>query len=199
MSNLLQINPKKRNTFVRFCLILGLCIGTYYLGTQSKNNPNMSNLLNAKDEIIFELNNKYNKLVIEHEKSQALIKATTDEVKRLAHELKEYKNNPQVELIFNESNNNLGVSIVSDHIKANEAFSSMAYCDSDDFTKSFIQNLQDNNISVNLYSDGKHFSINAKEEVSKCIHLLYDYDSPYGLPRKRALAMLHLYYCQHNR
>ena len=74
-----------------------------------------------------------------------------------------------------------------------------AYCDSDDFTKSFIQNLRDNNISVNLYSDGKHFSINAKEEVSKFIHLLYDYDSPYGLPRKRALAMLHLYYCQHNR
>ena len=132
MSNLLQINPKKRNMFIRFCLILGLCIGTYYLGTQSKNNPNMSNLLNAKDEIIFELNNKYNKLAIEHEKSQALIKATTDEVKRLAQELKEYKNNPQVELIFNESNNNLGVAIVSDHIKANEAFSSMAYCDSDD-------------------------------------------------------------------
>lgn len=61
------------------------------------------------------------------------------------------------------------------------------------------QNLQSNNISVNLYSDGKHFSINAKEEVSKFIHLLYDYDSSYGLPRKRALAMLHLYYCEHNR
>ena len=50
-----------------------------------------------------------------------------------------------------------------------------------------------------VYYGGKRFSINAKEEVSKFIHLLYDYDSPYGLPRKRALAMLHLYYCQHNR
>ena len=74
-----------------------------------------------------------------------------------------------------------------------------AYCDSDNFIKTFIQNLQSNNISVNLYSDGRHFSINAKEEVSKFIHLLYDYDSSYGLPRKRALAMLHLYYCEHNR
>lgn len=74
-----------------------------------------------------------------------------------------------------------------------------AYCDSEDFIKSFIQNLQDNNISVNLYSDGKHFSINAKEEVSKFINLLYNYDSYYGLPRKRALAMLHLYYCQRNK
>ena len=74
-----------------------------------------------------------------------------------------------------------------------------AYCDSDNFLKELIQILQHNDISVNLFSDGKRFAINAKEEVSKFIHLLYDYDSSYGLPRKRALAMLHLYYCEHNR
>ena len=74
-----------------------------------------------------------------------------------------------------------------------------AYCDSPKFTEQFIKILEYNNIKVNLYADGKHFSINSKEEVAKFIELLYKYDSSYGLPRKRALAMLHLYYIKHNR
>lgn len=132
MSNLLQINPKKRNMFLRFCIILGLCIGTYYLGTQSRNNPNMSNLIQAKNEIIAELNDKYKKLSTEYKKSQELINATTSEIKRLTQELKEYKQNSEDELIFNEANDNLGLAIVSDHIKTNESFSAIPYCDSDD-------------------------------------------------------------------
>lgn len=74
-----------------------------------------------------------------------------------------------------------------------------AYCDSLEFTNTLIDVLKNNNIKVNLFEDGKNFAINAKEEVSKFIQLLYNFDSPYGLPRKRALAMLHLYYVFHNR
>lgn len=73
------------------------------------------------------------------------------------------------------------------------------FCDSIDFTNSLIDILSEYNIKVNLYSDFKHFSINAKSEVSKFIDLIYSYDSPLGLPRKRALAMLHNYYINHNR
>ena len=74
-----------------------------------------------------------------------------------------------------------------------------AYCDSPNFTNTFIQIMNDNNIKVNLFKDGKHFAINAKEEVYKFIKLIYKYNSSYGLPRKRALALLHLYYVDHNR
>lgn len=73
-----------------------------------------------------------------------------------------------------------------------------AYCDSKSFLNTFINILAEHNIKVNLFQ-GKNFAINAKEEVSKFIRLLYSFNSPVGLPRKRALAMLHLYYVKHNR
>lgn len=73
------------------------------------------------------------------------------------------------------------------------------FCDSESFTEALILILEKNDIKVNLFGDNKHFAINAKEEVSKFIDLLYEYDSPLGLPRKRALAMLHNYYVNHNR
>jgi GH24 family phage-related lysozyme (muramidase) len=93
----------------------------------------MSNqdILRAKDQIIVQLNDRYEKLSNEHKKSQELINATTSEVKRLTQELKEYRNRENSELIFNEANTTLGTALVSDHIKANESFSSMPYCDSD--------------------------------------------------------------------
>lgn len=73
------------------------------------------------------------------------------------------------------------------------------FCDSNMFTTSLISVLMKNNIKVNLFSDNKHFAINAKEDVSRFINLIYGYDSTLGLPRKRALAMLHNYYMDHNR
>ena len=74
-----------------------------------------------------------------------------------------------------------------------------AYCDSKEFLDSLEKILIDHNIKMNRFSEGKHFAINAKDEVSKFIGLLYGYNSPIGLPRKRALAMLHLYYVNHSR
>lgn len=73
------------------------------------------------------------------------------------------------------------------------------FCDSPEFINSLMNVLKKNNIKVNLFSDNKHFAINSKEEVSKFIKLLYNYNSPIGLPRKRALAMLHDYYILHDR
>lgn len=111
------------------CLVCGLCVMTYFAGTASR--VDNSNLIKAKDQIIVELNQKYEKLSNEHKKSQELINAITSEIKRLTQELNEYKKTETSELIFNESNTNLGITIVSDHIKANESFSAMSYCDSD--------------------------------------------------------------------
>ena len=73
------------------------------------------------------------------------------------------------------------------------------FCDSESFTQTLLTTLKEYDIKVNLFDDKKHFAINAKDEVSKFINLLYGYDSPIGLPRKRALAMLHTYYINHNR
>lgn len=73
------------------------------------------------------------------------------------------------------------------------------FCDSINFTKGLISLLEENDIKVNLFSDNKHFAINAKKEVLKFIDLVYGYNSTIGLPRKRALAMLHSYYVSHDR
>lgn len=132
MSNLLKANPRKKHMFIRLCLLTGLCIGAYHLGTQTKTNQDTSNVLNAKDEIIFELKDKYNTLLVEHKKSQALINTITDELKRLTQQLKEeYQKEFDSELIFDETKIDMGISIVSEHIKKNEAFSAIPYCDSD--------------------------------------------------------------------
>ena len=131
MSNNIKTRSRKSRIFWLVCSVCILCTSTYFAGMLSRVPNNSQELLSAKDQIIVQLNNKYEKLVNEHKKSQELINATTSEVKRLTQELKEYKNNTTSELIFNEANNDLGVSIVSDHIKANESFSAMAYCDSD--------------------------------------------------------------------
>lgn len=122
-----ELKSKKRG-ILSFCLICVLCSFTYYMGYNSNQS---TNILKLKNETISELNLKYNNLLIEHKKSQELIKATTTEIKRLTQELREYKNLDNSELIFSEKNNSLGLALVSDHIKQNESFSSMPYCDSD--------------------------------------------------------------------
>lgn len=122
-----KTNHIKYNIF-RIFIICGLCIMSYFLGYNYNKNTNVKE---SKDQIIMELNTKYNQLQKEHKKSQDLIDAITSEIKRLTQELKEYKNVKNSELIFDEKNNSLGLAMVSDHIKTNEAFSSRAYCDSD--------------------------------------------------------------------
>lgn len=74
-----------------------------------------------------------------------------------------------------------------------------SYCDSTEFVNDFKQTLEKYNIKVNIFHDNKHFAINSKEDVGRFINLVYDYDSPIGLPRKRGLGLLHLYYLKHNR
>lgn len=120
---------KRGRRFWFFCLICILCTSTFFIGRVSRLSD--QDILKAKDQVIVELNDRYEKLSNEHKKSQELINATTKEVKRLAQELKEYKNDTDSELVFNEANNKLGIAIVSDHIKANESFSATPYCDSD--------------------------------------------------------------------
>ena len=122
-----ELKSKKRG-ILSFCLICVLCSFTYYMGYNSNQS---TNILKLKNETISELNLKYNNLLTEHKKSQELIKATTTEIKWLTQELREYKNPDNSELIFSEKNNSLGLALVSDHIKQNESFSSMPYCDSD--------------------------------------------------------------------
>lgn len=117
------------NMFWRFCMVCGLCMSSYCLGLQRHENE--SALIKAKNEIIVDLNRKYDMLSKEHKKSQELVTAITAEIKRLTQELNEYKNVEKTELIFNENSHQLGIALVSDHIKTNEAFSSIAYCDSD--------------------------------------------------------------------
>jgi len=128
MSN--ELKSKKKSIF-SFCLVCILCAITYYAGYNSSRNMNSNDLLKSKNEIISELNIKYNNLLTEHKKSQELIDAITNETKRLAQELKESKNLKESELVFTEKDNRLGLNIVSDHIKMNESFSSTPYCDSD--------------------------------------------------------------------
>ena len=129
MSNAQSNKRKALNVFWRFCITCGLCILCYYIGLNSK--TNQSDIIKAKDEVIVNLNTKYEDLSKEYKKSQELINAITKEIKRLTQELNEYKNTKTSELIFNENDINLGITIVSDHIKANESFSAMSYCDSD--------------------------------------------------------------------
>lgn len=127
MSNLKTRSVIKKLSWL--CTTCILCLITYFAGTT--NRVDNTSVLKAKDQIIVELNQKYEKLSNEHKKSQELINAITSEIKRLTQELNEYKKTETSELIFNESNTSLGIEIVSDHIKANESFSAMAYCDSD--------------------------------------------------------------------
>lgn len=119
---------KKKGIF-SFCMqsiVILLCAVVLELGLNSMKTTNLEN----KNNIVAEITAKYEKLVVEHKKSQELVKATTEEVKRLTQELKEYKTN-NLEVVFSEKSNKLGLEIVSDHIKENESFSDISYCDSD--------------------------------------------------------------------
>lgn len=119
----------KLHKVLAVCTLIGLCVFSYLLGYNRSQNVN--DIVKAKNEIITELNKKHKVLISEHKKDQEVLKATTEEIKRLTQELKEYKDNKNTNLDFKESDAKLGFALVSDHIKQNEAYSSIAYCDSD--------------------------------------------------------------------
>ncbi len=119
----------KLHKILAVCTLIGLCVFSYLLGYNRSQNVN--DTIKAKNEIITELNKKYKDLVGENKKNQEVLKATTEEIKRLTQELKEYKSNKNTNLDFKESDVKLGFALVSEHIKANEAYSGIAYCDSD--------------------------------------------------------------------
>ena len=64
----------------------------------------------------------------------------------------------------------------------------------------FISGMKSSLEKYNIYSIGSEneFNIHKKEDVANFIRFIYSYNSFIGLPRKRALAMLHLYYMQFN-
>ena len=71
------------------------------------------------------------------------------------------------------------------------------YCESTTFISKLKERLQDI-LSITLNGDEHNLNIHKKEDVAKFIKFIYSYNSFIGLPRKRALAMLHLYYIQFN-
>lgn len=124
----------KKQTFnfiIRLTIFFLIIFGAYRLGYLSRDTVEPNKIIKAKEEIITDLTKKYNNLLLENQKNQALINAITDEIKRLSHELKELNGNNSNDLIFNEKSNTLGLNIVAEHIKTNEAFSAIPYIDSD--------------------------------------------------------------------
>lgn len=72
-----------------------------------------------------------------------------------------------------------------------------AFCQSSKFLEGLQRCL--NKYKINSTIPIEHeFRINSKEDTSNFIKFIYSYNSYVGLPRKRALAMLHLYYCNFN-
>ena len=105
-----SVSPNTSFTFTKFlttAVILGLVFTGY------NNNTDLAKVVESKNEIIAEQTLKYNNLLSEHQKSQALIQATTEEVKRLSNELKEYKNISNQELIFTEETTTLGSNMTT--------------------------------------------------------------------------------------
>lgn len=66
------------------------------------------------------------------------------------------------------------------------------YCKSEIFMKGFYKCMEKHNIHVT--GDLEHLRICENKSVSDFIHFIYSFKSMYGLPRKRALAFLHLYF-----
>ena len=63
-------NKKVLNMFWRFCIICGLCVGSYIMGLNTKYDK--SDVIKAKDEIIVNLNQKYENLSKEHTRNKKI-------------------------------------------------------------------------------------------------------------------------------
>ncbi len=75
----------------------------------------------------------YDKLVIENQKLEAVVRATKKEVQRLSNELKRVRGVQRRPFVVSDDPVAMDrtISLVSDHIQSNEAFSPTPYCDSD--------------------------------------------------------------------
>lgn len=127
------LTKKKDNIFSSLAKVtlIGGAICIIAQGYHSNDKLNL--IIKHKDEIIAEQTQKYDLLFAEHQKSQALITATTNEVKRLSSELRMYKGTVNKEIILDNSAEtaNSALEIVSKYIQENESFSSIPYYDSD--------------------------------------------------------------------
>lgn len=74
---------------------------------------------------------QYNQLFSNQEKSQALITATTNEVKRLSNLLKQYtgENKQLITIMDSPEQKEYILNLVQGYIKKNESFSDISYCD----------------------------------------------------------------------
>lgn len=84
-----------------------------------------------QQELLSSQQKQYDDLMANHKKGQALITATTAEVKRLSNLLKKYsgKTDESFTLTNTPENRAYVLALVTDYIKNNESFSSIAYCD----------------------------------------------------------------------
>lgn len=66
------------------------------------------------------------------------------------------------------------------------------YCKSESFMKGFYKCMEKYNIHVT--GNTEYIRISENKGMTDFIKFIYSYKSIYGLPRKRALAFLHLYF-----
>lgn len=87
-------------------------------------------------------------------------------------------------------------TIINKSGELSRLFEAKLYSSSPDFIKGLKECLS----KYEIYAQGSENECNIykKEDVAKFIKFLYGYNSFIGLPRKRALALLHLYYLQFN-
>lgn len=87
--------------------------------------------IQRQEELLATQKTQYEDLLVNHKKSQALITATTSEVKRLSNLLKQYSGKTEESFTMKNSDADRAyvLTLVKDYIKNNESFSDIAYCD----------------------------------------------------------------------
>lgn len=87
--------------------------------------------LQRQAELLNTQKEQYEDLLSNHKKSQALINATSSEVKRLSNLLKKYNGNSEETFTLKNTPEDKAyvLALVTDYIKNNESFSDIAYCD----------------------------------------------------------------------
>ena len=108
---------------------VGLIIGAF--GWSFQSNEKLNLIIKQQEQELAQKDIKYNSLMEEHRKTQALVTATTAEIRRLSTELRVHRGNINSSIIIDgtmESFDHM-LTVVSDHIRRNEAFSAFPYCD----------------------------------------------------------------------
>jgi len=118
-----------------FIVIFSICISVFITNLFNRATTPMCaserTQIEQQEKLLKTQKEQYEDLLSNHKKSQALITATTSEVKRLSNLLKQYsgKTDDSFTITNTEKDRNYVLSVVADYIKANESFSSIAYCD----------------------------------------------------------------------